>query len=113
MPDQKHRPTLSPSDERLWWLTTRALEAAERGDWTSVQTWYREREAQLAFASASGAVAGRLLEVDAIITDKLGLAKAAIGQLLSETATVRRQMARMDGRQGGSVRVGATLNRES
>lgn len=113
MPDRKHRFRLSPSDERLWRLTILALDAAERGDWTSVQTCYREREAQLALASASGAVADRLLEADAVIKDKLGLAKAAIGQLLSETATVRRQMARMDGRDGGSVRVGVTFDRES
>lgn len=113
MSDQKHRHKLSPSDERLWSVTGRALEAAERGDWPSVQSCYEERGSLLGFTPASPALAERLLAVDASIAEKIGLAKAAIGQLLSDTATIRRQLARMVEPREAPNRVGTTLDRQS
>ena len=81
----------SANDRDLDLLTRRAVAAAERGDWATVQSCYERRGEQLAADGITAAQAERLLQLDASVTERLALAQAAVRQVLSEVVAVRRR----------------------
>ncbi len=72
-------------------LTRQAVQAAERGDWGVVQDCYRQRGEMLGRFSTTADHARTLVALDAVVTDRLVLARAAIQQVLADLTRVRRR----------------------
>ncbi|HJU04506.1 MAG TPA: hypothetical protein VJ692_05085 [Nitrospiraceae bacterium] len=102
---------VNPSDDLLESLTRRALQAAEQGQWNSVALCYAQRAKAWAGSGPSTAMAARLVEWDRIVEQKVRLAQAAVGQLLSDIATTRLVTAR-DFHRVNSQSVGKRLDRQ-
>src|ERR687898_584971 len=77
-------------------LTLQALQAAEAGQWNTVDLCYQRRGELFRTHDVSCSLARRLHSLDARIHERLRMATMAIQHLLTEVAAKRRLLERFD-----------------
>ena len=70
-------------------VTLQALKAAENGYWSQVKLCFDRRQELLVGSDPSSEVTAHLLDLDRLIYEKVRLARAAVGQILSEVSARR------------------------